>query len=165
MNLTSAPYQEIDYRYCRASASLRFVNHVIDTIYIYALIFCLGFVIALIDPTLIDAIDDGITDRVIGILFYGVMMAFTEFMLNGKSFGKLITKTKAVNIDGSDLSFQKTFTRNLLRMIPLDAIVALGIPSTPLHDRFSDTMVVDERKLALQKQRVDLFGSFKNQTQ
>jgi len=165
MDFNSKTYEQIDYRYCRASSGLRLANYIIDTLFIYFLIFCLGIVIAIIDPSIIDTIDDGITDRIVGTIFYGVMMSFTEIILNGKSIGKLITKTKAVNLDGSDLSFEKAFTRNLIRIIPFDALAALGTPSIPWHDKWSDTMVIDEKKLALQKQSADLFGSFKNQTQ
>ncbi|TCD11686.1 RDD family protein [Pedobacter frigidisoli] len=164
MEFKTKTYETIDYRYCRASSGLRFANYIIDTLFIYFLVLCLGFVIAIIDPKIIDVIDDGITDRIIGMIFYGVIMSFTEAMLNGKSIGKLITKTKAVNLDGSDLTFEKAFTRNLLRIIPFDALSALGTPSIPWHDKWSDTMVIEEKKVALQQEKTDLFGSFKNQT-
>lgn len=88
----------------------------------------------------------------------------TEGMSNGRSIGKLITGTRAVNEDGSDISFQKAFVRNIVRAIPFNALSALGTPSHPWHDRWSDTMVIDEKKLALQTQKVDLFDSVKNQT-
>lgn len=121
-------YEQIDYRYCRASSGLRFANYIIDTIFFYFLMFLLGIVISIIDPRIIDFLDDGITDRIVGMIFYGVIMSFTELMLNGKSIGKLITRTKAVNLDGSDLTFEKAFTRNLIRIIPFDTLAALGNP-------------------------------------
>lgn len=163
MDFNTKTYEQIDYRYCRASSGLRFANYIIDTIFIYILIFALGFVIAIIDPRIIDLINDGITERIVGMIFYGVIMSFTEAMLNGKSIGKFITKTKAVNLDGTDLTFEKAFTRNLLRIVPFDVLSALGNPTTPWHDKWSDTMVIEEKKVALQQEKVDLFGTFKNQ--
>jgi len=164
MNFNINTFEQIDYRYCRASSGLRLANYIIDTIFIYGLMFVLGIVIAIIDPSIIDILDDGITERIVGMIFYGVIMSFTEAMLNGKSIGKLITKTKAVNLDGSDLTFEKTFTRNLLRIVPFDALTAFGTPPNPWHDRWSDTMVVEDKKVALQQQ-LDLISPFKNQTQ
>ena len=155
---TKYNYDEVDYRYCRASSGLRFANYLIDSIVIYTLMMALGFIVGIIDPNIIDMIDDPISNRIVGWIFYGVMMSFTEAMLNGKTIGKFLTKTKAVNLDGSDISFEKAFTRNLIRIIPFDALSALGTPSTPWHDKWSDTMVVEEKKVELQKQSASLFS-------
>ncbi|WP_316735518.1 RDD family protein [Pedobacter aquatilis] len=164
MAFKTTNFEEVDYRFCQASSGLRFANYLIDTIVIYLLMFALGIITYYVNPEIIDSVDDGITNRIIGMIFYGVIMSFTEAMLNGKSIGKLITKTKAVNLDGSDLSFEKAFTRNLLRIIPFEPFSALGTPSNPWHDRLSQTMVVEEKKVALQVQKTELFGSVKNQT-
>ena len=156
-------YQEIDLEYCRASSGKRFANYIIDTIVFYIVAFGLGIVIGILKPNLLIGIDD-LSLRLVLLLFYGIVMFMTEAMSNGRSIGKLITGTRAVNHDGTDMSFQKAFVRNIVRAIPFNALSALGTPSTPWHDRWSDTMVVDEKKLALQNQRVDLFDSVKNQT-
>ena len=162
MNFTPQnSYDQVDYRYCRASSGLRLANYLIDTIVIYLLLIILGIIIAFIDPKIIDHLDNGIISRIVGMVFYGVMMAFTEAMLNGKSIGKYITKTRAVNLDGTDITFEKAFTRNLIRIIPFDALSALGTPSTPWHDAWSHTMVVEEKKVALQQESVNLFSSVK----
>lgn len=92
-------------------------------------------------------------------------MCLIEAVSGGKSIGKLITGTKAINLDGSEINFAKAFTRNMIRAIPFNAISALGNPCDPWHDRLSKTMVVDEKKLALQTQKVILFDSVKNQIQ
>lgn len=165
MAFSTPDYEQIDYRYCHASAGLRFANYVIDTVVLYILMFALGIVVYFIDPKILDFLNDGITERIVGLIFYGVIMSFTEAMLNGKSIGKYITKTKAVNLDGSDLSFEKAFTRNLIRIIPFNPLSALGAPCTPWHDKWSQTMVVEEKKVALQAQKTELFSTVKNQTQ
>ncbi|MBT2563293.1 RDD family protein [Pedobacter sp. ISL-68] len=157
-------YLEINLDYCRASTGKRFVNYIIDVIVFYILAFGLGIVIGVLKPSLLVGVDD-LSLRLVSLLFYGIVMFVTEAMSNGRSIGKLVTGTRAVNEDGSDMSFQKIFVRNIVRAIPFNALSALGTPSSPWHDRWSDTMVVDEKKLALQTQRVDLFDSVKNQTQ
>nr|WP_315419146.1 RDD family protein [uncultured Pedobacter sp.] len=156
-------YQEIDLSYCRASSGKRFANYIIDTIVFYIVAFGLGIVIGILKPNLLVGVDD-LSLRLVLLLFYGIVMFMTEAMSNGRSIGKLITGTRAVNYDGTDMSFQKAFVRNIVRAIPFNALSAFGTPSIPWHDRWSDTMVVDEKKLALQNQRVDLFDSVKNQT-
>ncbi|WP_316796009.1 RDD family protein [Pedobacter agri] len=158
---TQNPYDKVDYRYCRASSGLRLANYIIDSVVTYLLLVILVIIVALIDPEIVDYLDNGIISRIVAMVFYGIMMAFTEAMLNGKSIGKFITKTKAVNIDGTDISFEKSFTRNLIRVIPFNAFSALGTPSTPWHDVWSDTMVVEEKKVALQQESANLFTAVK----
>jgi len=165
MNFKTRLYEEIDYRYYKASPSKRFVNYVIDVLFFYVLIFGFYAIISMIDPRVFDFIDDGVTDRIVGLVFYGVIMSFTEAMLNGKSIGKFITKTRAVSLDGSDLSFERIFTRNLIRIIPFEILSAFGYPCSPWHDKWSDSIVVDEKKLALQKQKAHLFATVKNEGQ
>ena len=155
--------QELDLDYCRATSLKRFTNYIIDLIFFYILIFCAGAMIGMFSSGLL--LDfDGITDRLISLLFYGILMSFIEAMSNGKSIGKIITGTRAVNLNGSEISFTKAFMRNMVRAIPFYAISGLSNPCEPWHDRLSDTMVVDEKKLDLQRKKVNLFGSFKNQT-
>ncbi|WP_316830286.1 RDD family protein [Pedobacter aquatilis] len=157
-------YEEQDLEYCRAGTSLRFINYIIDIIFFYFLMFCLGIVIGLLKPDLLQLFDNGISGRLLSLLFYGIVMSFTEGMSNGKSIGKLITKTKAVNLDGSDLNFAQAFRRNIIRSIPFNALSAFGTPCNPWHDRLSDSMVIEEKKLALQAKKADLFNSVRNNT-
>ena len=156
-------YQEIDLEYCRASSGKRFANYIIDTIVFYIVAFGLGIAIGILKPNLLIGIDD-LSLRLVLLLFYGIVMFMTEAMSNGRSIGKLITGTRAVNPDGSDITFQKAFIRNIIRAIPFNAFSALGNPCAPWHDIWSDTIVIEEKKLALQTQKINLFDSVKNQT-
>jgi uncharacterized RDD family membrane protein YckC len=158
-------YKEIDLEYCRAGSSLRFANHIIDMIIFYILMFCLGMVLGTVSPGLLNIFNNEIEGRLISLVFYGIIMSFIEGMSNGRSIGKLITKTKAVNLDGSDLNFGKAFMRNMTRAIPFNALSAFGNPCNPWHDRLSETMVIEEKKMALQKQRTSLFSSVKDNQQ
>ncbi len=156
--------QEIDLSYCRASSSKRFTNYIIDLVAFYIIFFvaCIGVGILL--PGILDGVND-LVDRLIAMVCYVFVMCLTEAVSHGKSIGKLITGTKAVNLDGSEIDFAKAFTRNMIRVIPFNAISGLGNPCDPWHDRLSNTMVIDEKKLALQTRKVELFDSVKNQTQ
>lgn len=156
----------INLEYCRASMNKRFVNYLIDSIVAFVLIFLLGFILEIISPGLISESNIGdISGRIIGMVFYGIMMFFIEFASQGKSIGKLITRTRAINEDGSTLSFGNSLIRNFIRAIPFDAFSAFGNPCKPWHDSWSHTMVVDEKLFALQVRKDVFFSELKNQTQ
>ena len=155
--------EDLNLDYCRASTSKRFANYIIDLIVFYIAFLCVLMVIEIIRPGLFEGIN-GLVDRLITMVCYALLMWFIEAISHGKSLGKLITGTKAVNPDGTDIDFQKAFVRNIVRAIPFNALSALGNPCEPWHDRWSDTIVIEEKKVALQRQRVDLFDSVKNQT-
>ncbi|MBO9676447.1 MAG: RDD family protein [Sphingobacteriaceae bacterium] len=156
--------QEIDLEYCRAGSGKRFANYLIDLTVFYIILFGIYIFIEFLSPGILSGIND-LVDRLIAMFCYGFIMSLIEAVSRGKSIGKLITRTKAVNLDGSEIDFQKAFTRNMIRVIPFNALSALSNPCDPWHDRWSDTMVIDEKKLALQTQKVELFDSVKNQIQ
>lgn len=165
MDFNTTTYEEIDYDHCRATHGLRLANYIIDMVFFYILMAAMGAVIGIFKPSLLAIFDDGLLSRLISLIFYGVIMSFIEAMFNGKSIGKLITGTKAINFDGSDMNFGQVFSRNLIRAIPFNAFSALGSPCNPWHDSLSNTIVVEEKKVALQKEKAVLFDSVKNQTQ
>ncbi len=135
----------------QASSGKRFLNYIIDLLFFYVLVVAMGVLIGLIFPDIIDGIDDsspglGLWDRFLTLLFYGLYMFFTELIFRGKSLGKLITRTKAVNEhDGSEISFEKAFFRGLSRAVPFEAFSALGSPSYPWHDKWTNTIVINEK--------------------
>lgn len=160
MSFNTTISREIDYDYCRASSSQRLANYVIDMIIFYLLMIVIGFMIGLVAPDLLFIFDNDLMSRLISLVFYGIMMSIIEGVSRGKSIGKLITKTKAVNLDGSEINFGKAFGRNIIRAIPFNALSGFGNPCNPWHDRLSDTMVIDQKKLDLQNQKSTLFSSF-----
>ena len=158
--------EEVDLTYCRASVGKRFANYLIDVLVFYILAVIGGVIIGILRPDLFLGEDDGgILANIISLICYGLMMFVIEAACHGKSLGKVITKTKAVNIDGSDITFQKAFVRNIIRCIPFNAFSALGTPSIPWHDAWSDTMVIDEKKLEFFRTKETFFTELKNQTQ
>jgi uncharacterized RDD family membrane protein YckC len=150
-------YEEIDLEYCRANTNKRFVNYLIDIIVFYIILIFLGFVIELAFPGAIHYDDvDPILDRIVSLILYAIVMFAIEAAFQGKSVGKLITGTKAVNVNGETPSFLQLIARNFIRAVPFNALSAFGRPCAPWHDKWSNTYVIDEKLLALQ-QRKDVF--------
>jgi uncharacterized RDD family membrane protein YckC len=77
------------------------------------------------------------------MLMYSVYMALVETIFRGRSIGKFITGTKAVNEDGSSISFTTALARGFARIVPFEAFSALGNPSYPWHDKWCRTYVID----------------------
>ncbi len=137
--------------YERSSAGKRLANYLIDLVLFYILLFLLGFILAMVSPTFAgivtnDRSDFGLLDRLITLLLYAVYMSAVEALFHGKSLGKLITKTKAVNMDGSQITTAKAFERGFSRAVPFCVFSAFGNPSNPWQDRWTDTMVINENK-------------------
>ena len=100
--------------YVRAEAGKRFLNYLIDTVVFYIVYFVILFILMLIFPSLRDlfAEDDGMTnlvDRLLTLVFYATYMGFIETLFKGKSVGKMITGTRAVNLDGTMISANTAF--------------------------------------------------------
>ncbi len=143
--------ENVEYELVQASGGKRFANYIIDVISFYLFIIVAGIVIALIDPTLLSGLDNessgvNLLDRLITMLFYGFYMFIIEAVFKGKSLGKLITGTRAVNEDGTKISFQTALMRGFSRIVPLEQFSALGSPSYPWHDKWTDTYVIDEKQ-------------------
>ncbi|OAV44814.1 RDD family protein [Lewinella sp. 4G2] len=78
------------------------------------------------------------------LLLYFLYYVISESLLSGRSLGKLITKTRAVRLDGSKISFTQVLKRSLCRLIPLELLSYFG-DERPigLHDRYSQTLVIE----------------------
>ncbi|TKC12309.1 RDD family protein [Pedobacter polaris] len=156
----------INLEYCRASSMKRFVNYFIDATAVYIVIMFIGFLVEISNPGSLTELKRGlIEERLLGFVLYGFIMFLIETVFRGKSLGKLITGTKAINIDGSNLTLQKAILRNFIRAVPFNALSALGAPCKPWHDSWSDTIVVDEKVLNLQERKTEFFENLKNQRQ
>lgn len=135
----------------RASAGKRFLNLIIDYIVFFMLVFGFGMVLGVLFPSLFEGNDpDSLTykiaDRIITGLFYAFYMGSIEVIFKGKSVGKFLTGTRAVNLDGSQISNTTAFQRGFSRAVPFVAFSALGSPCNPWQDRWTDTMVIDEKE-------------------
>jgi uncharacterized RDD family membrane protein YckC len=142
---------DLELNLVQARSGKRLANYLIDLVGFYVLLFCFGIVLALTDPSAredVHSVSDlgSVVDRLIMLICYGIYMGLVEGLFKGKSLGKVITGTKAVNQDGSRISFMTGFLRGLARAVPFDAFSALGQPPFPWHDKWLNTYVIDERK-------------------
>jgi uncharacterized RDD family membrane protein YckC len=152
MQIEQTPEDESIFEdfYERASTGKRLANYLIDLVLFYALLFILGFFLALVSPTFTEIVTSdrsgfGLLDRLITLLLYAVYMSAVEALFHGKSLGKLITRTKAVNPDGSQISTAQAFERGFSRAVPFCAFSAFGNPCDPWQDRWTNTMVINEK--------------------
>lgn len=142
---------EFETNLVQASGGKRFANYIIDVIVFYILVFITAVLWAYFNPDTIDryansSSDITFADRLLYLCYYAIYMFFIELIFKGKSIGKLITGTKAVNEDGSNISPKTAFLRGISRAVPFEAFSALGSPSYPWHDKWTRTYVIDEKQ-------------------
>ncbi len=136
----------------QAGSGKRFANYLIDVISFYVFMYFFSYLLVEISYDLALLIyGDGegfnLAGQLIILLFYGMYMGLIEAIFGGRSLGKLITGTIAVNMDGSRISGATALTRGLCRAVPFNALSALGTPCYPWHDRWTRTWVVEYKDL------------------
>lgn len=137
-----------------ASKGARFANYIIDVLAIYALAFVIGIIYGAIllsgatsmDGTELDESSVGTATLLIYLVTFSVVIGYFTIMeatTNGRTIGKFVTGTQALQKDGSRITWQKALVRTLVRMVPLEPLVALF--SEPWHDSWTNTVVVKKR--------------------
>lgn len=76
---------------------------------------------------------------------YFTVTFLMEGISKGRSLGKLITRTRAVQNDFSTFTWKDAFLRSLCRLIPIEPLSGLG--GSPWHDNFTKTVVIKNRPL------------------
>ena len=136
-----------------ANRNLRFVNLLVDRLLFY--FFAKGFNILWGNFMMMFMYDADYYVRytlsiVVWLLQYGLFMGATEALFKGKTLGKVFTGTRAVNPDGTSISFGKAFLRGFSRIVPFEPFSAFGGDwPRPWHDKWTDTYVVVERTSTL----------------
>lgn len=132
-----------------ASQNRRFCNFLIDTIIVRIGSFGGGMVLgtsyAALGRPLTPAENTQMTlyAMAIGLVIFLVYFAGSELLLGGATIGKLITGTRAVQLDGSSPTFGQILGRSLSRMIPFEPLsFVFGDKTTGWHDSLSNTRVV-----------------------
>ena len=154
--LQGTPFQEnlldeVGYTLVQARPGKRLANYIIDLIVFYiAWKVFFRFIGLKIAMSMIGE-DDGkaaiyLKVLLIAVVFEAFLMSAIEFIGGGRSLGKLLTRTRAVNDDGTPITFKTALLRRLSRMVPFEAFSALGSPSAPWHDRWTNTRVIDDTK-------------------
>ncbi|MBX2924577.1 MAG: RDD family protein [Chitinophagaceae bacterium] len=144
----------IEMHLVKASTGKRFANFLIDTIVLYFIMGLIYTAIALVDPDMWTWMEaDQVLARVINWLIdavlFGSLMGLIETITKGRSPGKLITGTKAIQQDGNPITASEAFARGFIRMVPFEAFSALGSPCYPWHDKWTKTYVIDIKESAL----------------
>jgi uncharacterized RDD family membrane protein YckC len=131
-----------------ASTGKRFGNYLIDAFIFFLIVFfvVIGLMLTLGEeaiPSFI--IDEDFGSQMFSRLFFAVLFGFfmfsQELTFKGRSIGKFITGTKAVNNDGYVPTTKQLLIRNFTRVIPFEAFSFLG-SLRGWHDQWSDTSVI-----------------------
>ena len=147
----------VPYLLYQASGGKRFANYLIDNLVFYLL---WRFLVAIWFVQVLYALNFPIENRVLlylvaylaAGLFLGLLIGGFEAATGGKTLGKYISGTRAVTDDGIPVGPRKAFLRFLSRMVPFEAFSALGTPCYPWHDRWTKTVVIDEKLTTLPPQ-------------
>ena len=134
----------------QASSGTRFANLLIDRVILYVI---WSLVLGPLTVNIIVSMGLYTENRfglwfelyLFAMVFNVLIIAIQEATMGGKTFGKLITRTRAVNENGSPIDFRKALMRSLSRAVPFEVFSALGSPCYPWHDRWTDTLVIDEK--------------------
>ena len=133
----------------QASRGQRFANYLIDLVVFYIIAILIFAVLAATGVTG-DLFKDetsatNLLDRILTMILLGILWGTTEALFKGKTLGKMITRTRAVNEDGSSITPKTAFARGFSRVVPFEAFSALSDPSYPWHDKWTNTYVIDEK--------------------
>src|SRR5215468_2970241 len=92
-------------KFTRASAGKRFANYVIDRICFYVFLYLFSYALLSVDYDLSFIIKaNSVFGLLMVLLFYGLYLGLIELIFRGRSIGKFVTGTIAVNHDGSRIS-------------------------------------------------------------
>jgi uncharacterized RDD family membrane protein YckC len=153
-------YVEPAHELVLASSGKRFANYLIDLVFFYLIIIFWVAIAAIVSPSSVEGLADSedafgtLADRFLSLVAYAVIMSLIEAIFRGKSIGKLITGTKAVNEDGSAISFSTAFARGFSRAVPFEPFSALGGTSYPWHDKWTKTYVINENETRLHNEQL-----------
>ena len=121
-----------------ASSGQRFLNRLIDLVVFIIIFGLLAYLSPAFAVILLAPFGGGIT--------YALYLGILESVLRGKTPGKYLTGTRAVQVGGAPINSGNAFGRAFSQVVPFEAFSALGSPCTPWHDRWTHTCVVDEKQ-------------------
>jgi uncharacterized RDD family membrane protein YckC len=146
----------IQEHFVYATQGQRFLNWLIDNILMrwglaYLTGTAVGLIIGIVAPDFFAnmAYSEDIISPLwlIGLLIsyvnYIIYYTLCEKLFKGYTLGKLITGTRAIRQDGSELTFKDALFRSLSRCVPFE--VFSGFNTLTWHDSWTDTMVIKSR--------------------
>jgi uncharacterized RDD family membrane protein YckC len=145
---------DVEYTLYQAGSGKRFVNYLIDRVIVYCIYRLVLFkaLVAILTQIYVYT-ESRVLLYILAYTMYATIsalwLASFEALCKGKTPAKWITGTRAVNQDGTPISSKTAFLRSLSRLVPLEAFSALGSPSFPWHDSWTNTYVIDENLSSL----------------
>lgn len=140
------------FEYNKASQGQRFLNFLIDNVVIrIALVYITGVAVGYVLMALVPEFAYSLSHSKTRLYLISILIVLIDYIFyytlfegifKGRTIGKYITGTKAINENGVELTFKKAFYRSACRLIPLEAFSGLG---TPWHDSVTNTMVIKLR--------------------
>jgi uncharacterized RDD family membrane protein YckC len=144
---------DLEYNPVLASTGKRFLNYLIDVI-IYIILLMIIFLTILetnqrfyFEMIYNDSFSNKMLQRLFAMLIFITCYFLLETILKGRTIGKFITGTKAVNEDGTIITAKTALLRSLSRAVPFEAFSAFG--GHPWHDKWTRTFVIDIKQTAL----------------
>lgn len=157
---TQEPSQDIFaaediYQYEYASTGQRFLNWLIDNLVMrFAMSWLTGYAVGYFFAKLFPdfylnmiyskGFEWYLTLYLIAIFNYIIYYTFCEKVFSGYTLGKLITGTRVIREDGSELTLKDAVLRSLSRMVPFEAF-SIWSGSGLWHDTWTKTMVIKTR--------------------
>ncbi|MFT4153466.1 RDD family protein [Parafilimonas sp.] len=138
---------DVEFQPVPASAGKRFLNYLIDLIIFYLLCFLLGMLFAqqIYEMRAVSS-EPAFTLKLelIALLVLILYYCVCEIVFKGRTIGKFITGTKAVNEDGTLIDANTALLRTLSRIVPFEPFSAFS--GRPWHDKWTHTYVIDIKK-------------------
>ena len=140
---------DVEFNPVLASTGKRFLNYLIDLIVYDTIKYILRMGFAYGSSTVY-------ADNDYAVLWFNVFLSITgwlllyflsELIFKGRTIGKFVTGTKAVNEDGTEMSAKTTLLRTLCRIIPFEPLRIFW--GRPWHDKWTKTYVIDVAKTGL----------------
>ncbi len=130
-----------------ATKNQRLANYLIDIFIFYLLINVFGKEIGYGIGYFLGSIGLAELTKHLGQYSLGFILAviyFSQEIFGGRTIGKIITRTKAVKEDGTNLNIWNVLTRAMCRCIPFEPFSFLSGDETPRgwHDRITGTKVI-----------------------
>ncbi len=147
----------IDNHFEYATQGQRFLNWLIDNLLMrYGLAYLtgmgVGFIIGITAPDFFQNITHRDTGIFSTLFFIGLLIAYLNYIIyytlceklfRGYTLSKIITGTRAIRQDGTELTFRNALLRSLSRCVPFE--VFSGFSTLTWHDSWTDTMVIKAR--------------------
>jgi len=131
-----------------ASQGKRFLNYLLDLVFIMIFIFAFYLIfliiLTIVAPSIVSDIEEGNKLLQYLVSFIVSMIYYTSFeAVTGKSIAKYITKTKVVTEIGEKPNFKIIVVRSICRFIPFEAFSFLINDGSGWHDTISNTKVIN----------------------